>query len=174
MNVFIDCGCWLGDHIEKYRKKYPDYKFYGFEPIKEYANEARKRNPNAEIIEKAVWIKNEKRVFYKGKSQGSTLFKSKTTDEVGERGEVEVDCIDFSEWLNKNFKKTDKVIVRMNMEGAEYPVLEKMLREKTIHLPERIMCEWHVKKIDEISTERHNRLEDKLKQLDNFEASPSR
>lgn len=57
--------------------------------------------------------------------------------------DMEVDCIDFSDFLIKNVSKEDYVICKMDIEGAEFEIIPKLLEEKTINLIDEIYIEWH-------------------------------
>lgn len=54
-----------------------------------------------------------------------------------------VDCIDLSDFIIKNFNKTDNIIVKMDIEGSEYHTLEKMIEDKSIDYISKIFVEWH-------------------------------
>jgi FkbM family methyltransferase len=56
---------------------------------------------------------------------------------------IQVNCIDFSNYLKKNFTKDDYVICKMDIEGAEYDVLGKLIDDNTIDLIDEIYIEWH-------------------------------
>lgn len=52
-------------------------------------------------------------------------------------------CIDFSQFVKDNFSPEDVIIVKMDIEGAEYNVLEKMIRDDTLKMIDFIAVEWH-------------------------------
>lgn len=56
---------------------------------------------------------------------------------------INVNCIDFSEYLQNNIQKNDFVICKMDIEGAEYEVLKKLIKENTIDLIDELYIEWH-------------------------------
>jgi len=57
--------------------------------------------------------------------------------------EVEVPRIDLSEWIIKNLEQDDFIILKMDIEGAEYDVLEKIVNTDAIKYIDRIYIEWH-------------------------------
>lgn len=59
--------------------------------------------------------------------------------------ETTVPCLDLSEWIKKNCKLDDLLIIKLDIEGAEYMVLEKMINDKTIDLVDHIFIEWHAR-----------------------------
>ncbi len=65
-------------------------------------------------------------------------------NEVGEwTDSVTVPCIDFSTWL----EWLGPAAVKMDIEGAEYPILEKMITYGTDRLMQPLLVEWHDHKL---------------------------
>lgn len=56
---------------------------------------------------------------------------------------IEINCIDFSKYLEENINEKDYVICKMDIEGAEYEVLGKLIDDNTIDLIDEIYIEWH-------------------------------
>ena len=56
---------------------------------------------------------------------------------------INAKCIDFSEYLKNNITKDDYVVCKMDIEGAEYEVLGKLIDDDTIDLIDEIYIEWH-------------------------------
>jgi FkbM family methyltransferase len=54
-----------------------------------------------------------------------------------------VPCFDFSEFLIQNFTKDDHIVIKMDIEGAEYDVLEDMIRRDVISWIHHIAIEFH-------------------------------
>lgn len=80
----------------------------------------------------------------------------------------EVSCFDFSLFLKENFSKEDNIIVKMDIEGSEYDVLEKMIADGTMEYINHISVEWHsrfFKNKEEIEIREKN-LIDKIKSYD--------
>ena len=174
MKVFIDCGAYTGDTIKEFfnwgsivddPKK---YKIYAFEPnpnMQKPLLDIESQYNNITYISKAVWTKNKAIKFAVDKSGdplGSTAMKSKTN--IWDKfPKITVEAIDFSAWL-KQFEN-DEVIIKMDIEGAEFPVLEKMIKDKTIHIPKIILVEFHPNKVREYTTTNKNELIQKIKDL---------
>lgn len=57
--------------------------------------------------------------------------------------DMDVNCIDFSSFLKNNVNKEDYVLCKMDIEGAEYEVLGKLIDDNTINLIDEIYIEWH-------------------------------
>ena len=54
-----------------------------------------------------------------------------------------VECIDFSQWVKESFSKNDYIIMKMDIEGFEYKVLPKMIKDNTIQYVDELIIEWH-------------------------------
>ncbi len=56
---------------------------------------------------------------------------------------IKVKCFDFSSFIKENFNKEDYIIVKLDIEGAEYEVLDKLFIDGTIDYINHIYVEWH-------------------------------
>lgn len=80
---------------------------------------------------------------------GSTVMKAKENI-WNTMPHIKVRCFDFSNWI-KQFKN-DYLIVKMDIEGAEFPILEKMIKDKTIKLINQLWVEMHPNKVREYTS----------------------
>jgi len=56
---------------------------------------------------------------------------------------INVECIDFSQWMKNNLSPDDHIVLKMDIEGSEFAVLPKMLQDKTIGWANALIIEWH-------------------------------
>lgn len=163
MNAYIDLGTCYGLFISRFKisSMYkPDFKIYAWEcnpflKTREYGDDVIH-------IRKAAWIYDGEMDFYmsiRGKPyvQSCTAYKNKRTGYIDPVHPVKVSCVDFSKWLKENFKIEDYVIIKCNIEGAEYDIFEKCIADGTINLVKELHIQWHWNKI-KIPIERHNKL----------------
>jgi len=147
--IFIDVGSGDCTDIKNFRKKNKGFIYYAIDPSSNYLekwDKLKKQISKIYFINKAAWITDGKVTFYEQRNdnpQGSTIVKEK--QRVESMFETIVEGFDFSEWL-KQFKD-DYVIINMDIEGAEYDVLSKMIDDGTITIPKRIYYENHAHKI---------------------------
>jgi FkbM family methyltransferase len=144
--VFVDCGAHEGETILAFEnstlfKKHP-WSMVSFEPNPLLFPQLPQR-PFLSTIEEAVWIKDEELVL--SFSEQETLAGSVVSTVVpgGDVKAVKVHAIDFGQWLDRNYTKKDVVYVKFDIEGAEYPVLEQMLKDGTMTLVDRLYIEFH-------------------------------
>lgn len=160
MNILLDCGSNVGQGYEILSKKLnvdSNWDVYMFEPNKKCVDILNNKYNNFNIFNKAVWTVNEKRKltleycpYFNDWIGGATHIIETDNyikpvyikDEYLKAGDY-VDCIDFSEFLSFTFNKNDKIILKFDIEGAEFDVLDKMINDKTIFLISTIYVEWH-------------------------------
>lgn len=151
--MFIDAGAHSGESISLYLDKNPQLKgcnVYLFEPNPQYAQELKELEGNKtyNIIYKpeAVWTKNEELSFFIAEDQwgdlGSTLLPEKR-EKLDLQHPLEVKAIDFAEFLQSNCTSQDYVIVKLDIEGAEYQVIDHLIKTNSIRLIDEILVEWH-------------------------------
>ena len=167
MNYFIDAGANNGCSARVFRKKYDptnSFHIYSFEIDPDF-KDCFIDIPNLTFINKAVWVENGVMPFYRSGRvcrDGGTLLKEKITGELDLHNPIQVETIDFSEWFLHNFNSDDYIILKMDIEGAEYVVLEHMLDTKAFALVDELWIEWHYAKVG-ISKKRHDALVSRIK-----------
>ena len=57
--------------------------------------------------------------------------------------EVKVPCIDFSRWILENFSQDDYIILKMNVEGSEYEIFDKMFKDGSIKFIKELWGDLH-------------------------------
>lgn len=147
MNVYIDCGAYNGDTADcnNLFEFDADYKIaYEANPL--LYSKIPKFAYN-EIHNKAVWIKNTNTIFYVDQSEtpmGSTLMFSKKT---GKLTPINIKTVDLAHILEKY--KDENVLVKMDIEGAEFLVLEHLIRTGTDKYIDTLYVETHENKVPE-------------------------
>jgi len=165
MKYFIDGGANNGCSVRVFRELYDkdeEYYIYSFEADPRFAKYFNDLNKHT-FINKAIWIEDTTLPFYveTSPSPGSTLMIEKKTCNLDKENPVMVPAIDFSVWFLKTFNEDDEIILKLDIEGAEYDVLEKMLEDGSFSYVDRLLIEWHGIKCC-IPKERHNALIAKL------------
>lgn len=172
-NIFLDCGGNIGQSIDLFKESpmySPDFIIYSFEPAPMLSKKYRNRT---DIIfsDKAVWINDSIMDFYIGQKHhgvGSTLKKEKFSGHPDFNHPIKVHGFDFSKWIIDNFTKEDYIILKMDIEGAEYDVLEKMIIDGSINYIKKAFVEFHYNKMS-INKERHFTLINKLQKINGLE-----
>ena len=154
--IVVDLGCFPHRHeisieplIETYR---PDVLF-GFDPWPGLTQGETRVGETRVILErKAAWIEDGEIEYahLRGiRAWDSTVMRAKNLrgewSDARSRKIVRVPCFDFSEWIRT---LPSPPVVKMDVEGAEFPILERMVeRRADTHVAE-LLVEWHDDKME--------------------------
>ena len=153
--IFIDCGA--NDCHQQYDIDYiKGFKIIAFEPNPKFKNSFDGR-PDIVFYPYAVWIKNSKLDFYvEETSIGCSLLPSKIEKDSGMTQQqkdkslnnpIKVESIDLAEYITSTYNKEDLIIIRMDIEGAEYEVIKHLINTKCIDYINELWVEFHDEKV---------------------------
>lgn len=169
--IFIDCGGHCGCSIRKFIKTHLDFECYTFEANPELAKYY--KNLPTTLIQKAVWSKDGEAKFYIGGRWGlesSSLYEKKSN--VDENNFVTVEQTNLGKWIIDNFNKDDYIILKLDVEGAEYEILESMLGDGSIYYLNELHGEEHYDKHGnaiEITAKKRNEIMKKVRSIIDFQ-----
>lgn len=168
---FFDFGSHNGQTIEKARPLFPDVDFFiGFEPVHELYIQAVKKsaayrntlyfNYAVDTLEKNCFATSTIYEDLAHHKLGSSLLPDKY---VKRKVSKEVLCADVVFLFNILTKPEDEIVLKIDIEGKEYDVLEKLLNSGILkERVKKLYVEWHWNKTSSISRERHETLVKKL------------
>lgn len=169
--VYVDCGSNTCRVLADRVRLGLETEFFAFEPqpeLRACVQDVQRRYPEVPIhfLPRAVWVEDGTRDFYlateygQNHKGGSTLLEGhvRNAAKVDYANPVVVETVDLSGWIKRNFARRDHLVVKMDIEGAEYPVLEKMLAEGTIDYVDELFVEFHWQMNVNIARDRHERL----------------
>lgn len=151
--TFIDIGCYDGDTVEQFINwgqligDISDSTVYAFDPInyvdawKDIHDRHIKHVKNIVFDRRAAWIEDTTLEFSPAR-MGSTVMKEKNT--WNSANTVQVPAFDFSTWLQN---VNEDIYIKLDCEGAEYPILEKMIQDGTDKKVKLMFIEWHAEKM---------------------------
>jgi FkbM family methyltransferase len=146
---FIDCGAHCGESILMAKQKFGmDIHVISFEPIPHFANqisEIYKDNDSVQISNSAIWINDKIKKIYVSTdiTDGSSLL-GNAMNNLKSDIYIEIPCVDLSSWILNTFTNEDYIILKLDIEGAEYEVLNKMIDDGSIKLIKELWGEWHI------------------------------
>lgn len=152
--IYIDIGCHDGFSImEFYQGRFGNIdpktvrQSVGIDPLGEKFVtewEAITRAHNTVFMKKAAYVRDGQIEFSEMPNDiSSSIIPAKLNYANGEKKMI--DCFDFSAYV----KSLDEdVVIRMDIEGAEYEVLEKMFEDGTIEQVKYLEIEFHGNKLD--------------------------
>lgn len=155
-HIYIVGGAYKGERIN-YFKEQDIYSAHAWEIFAIEANPyVIDKIPKAKdtvILNRAIWTKDSTIKFYfspQNESLSSIYKKNYNAFYETKYGEWKDDTVpmfiasmDFSQWIKDNFDMKDYIIVSLDIEGAEYDVLKKMLKDNTIQYIDYLLVEFH-------------------------------
>ncbi len=130
--VFIDVGSHIGSSIDGFYTEIEDaaqWKIFAFEPLRFDRLIGRtQRYNNVKCIKAVVGVEDKKIMIFppRDRGEGGTILKGKTTGIIQYQSGVLVEGINFVRWFKENIGEDDFVIIKMNIEGGEYPLLPEL------------------------------------------------
>jgi FkbM family methyltransferase len=160
--LFIDCGGHDGCSALMFLLNNPDHDCVSFEPNPSFW-EHYDGLPTT-LVKSAVYT-------YDGEVEliidpldgdGSTLVEGKQVEFHGtlsnaECPRINVPCVDLSKFVDEKSNQYERITLKLDIEGAEYDILEKMLADGTLRHVDKLYCEFHGHKMD-LPAERHDRI----------------
>lgn len=168
--VFIDCGANLGQSIDNFIKKWVDWREYDI--LSYEANpslvphfERFSSVSNVKFENAAVWMQDGTVDFFlcNQGNASSSLVGTKVTGNLDKKPTT-VRSVDIDRVV-RQYTKEDYVILKMDIEGAEYELLDYMLNKGTFDLIDVLYIEFHTNKVHK--TKRDD--EDLLARLKEYE-----
>jgi FkbM family methyltransferase len=167
--IFIDCGGFDGCSSIKFILKNPHFDSISFEP-----------NPKlwpyftcvpTTLIKKGVSSKNEKRIFFLDNvdGDGSSIIPEKNVifgkkDKNLNCSKITIDCISVPNLVLKLSENYSHIILKLDVEGAEYDILEELIAQNIIKKITKVYVEFHWQKCN-FSKDRHRNLLLRLRKL---------
>ncbi len=164
--IFVDGGASIGQTIDHFYKtlgcSFKPWQIHAFEP-NPYVLKHIKPRPNLIIHNKALWERAQEMEFFFNRDaslSGSLLdeLKPSSTDVI------RVEAINFGDWLRENFRESDFIWVKFDIEGAEYAVLESMLADDSVKYIDFLTVEFHPHLRKGWSKEKDRMLADQIRQ----------
>lgn len=133
--VFIDCGAYIGDTVDSFVNRVPNYKrIVCFEPDEQnFKILEKKRLHDFYPIKAGVWIENTSLSFRDDIANGS--FVSENSDDMTTR--VKVVSIDSIQ------ECAEATFIKMDIEGSELPALKGATKTILKNHPKLAICIYH-------------------------------
>lgn len=142
--IFIDAGFWEGRALEIYKQKGlvdDSWTIYAFEPnpVLDVQHDIDRIGLPVKFIKKAVWTEDGRKTFkISGRPDAASLT---GTSGHGDSQIVRVQTIDFSKFVSN--LPNEPIICNMDIEGAEFFILPKMIEDGSIDKIDILEVEFH-------------------------------
>ncbi len=157
--IFIDCGGYDGCSAVKFMIANPTFDCISFEPnpvLWPFYN-----NVPTTLIRKAAYTHWGKCSFWidDHDADGSSVIEGKQIDFHGRTAneqcrKIEVECVDLADLVRDLSEIYQRIILKLDVEGAEYDILERLLNEGLLDRVTHIYAEFHWHKCG-VSEDRH-------------------
>jgi len=144
--VFIDLGTRNGDSTKMFLSKYPNasqFEIHMFECDPAFEEDLKKIQQGKNNIfyhRQAAWIEETDMTFGLA-GGGSSLLQTQLNDK--QSNFIVVKAIDFIAWLHSNFSMDDFLLVKMDIEGAEFKIISKLIETENYKLIDTLLLECH-------------------------------
>ena len=146
--IVVDLGCFPHrDEIslELLLERYRPAVLHGFDPWPDLVEGETEVDGTRVVLERrAAWVEDGQIEFahVSGlRGWDSTVMRDKNARNEWARADaIQVPCFDFSAWLRG---LPERPIVKLDVEGAEFPILERLVDEGTDLLVAELLVEWH-------------------------------
>jgi FkbM family methyltransferase len=153
MKVFLDCGSRIGESVDRLCSTDPSahsYDIHMFEPNPVCYDILCKNTHYEDCKKHQVAVSDHEGTarlwgcVKTNTSVGSTLEHSKAEwDKVSADDYLDVPTIDLSQFIKDNFKPEDCIILKLNVEGSEYCVLEGLLKSGVAEMIDTYFVDFH-------------------------------
>ena len=156
--IFLDCGSYHGNSARHFQKTFPrgnEFKIHCFEANKEF--EKYYEGIGAELHQVVVWDEDGPVKFFNTGGQGSSVFEDKSVyyENYEKKSDESLPGIDINRWIKENTDPDDYIILKLNVEGAEYKILQSLVKNGTIERINRLYVDWHCGKTENVSIDEH-------------------
>ena len=161
--IFIDAGANTGISIKLFLNRYPnsqEFEIHSFEPNPHLHKKLSEYSDRATIYHKAVYTEDTTLDFYLSNIHlASTLRIDKLTGGISQNNKIKVEAIDIAKFIKNNFNKEDYIILKLDIEGAEYDILPHLIEEGMFDgWINELFGEFHYKKLSLVTLSEHENL----------------
>jgi FkbM family methyltransferase len=158
IDALIDCGANLGQGYERIIRylNYTPKTVYMFDILPNACKVLKERYQNAIVFQKGVWCASETRIVKQENAHIDNIenvgHESNILEDNHKKTEsglaatwntYEIDCINLSDFLKNTFLRNENIFLKLDIEGCEYEVLDKLIADNTINLINTLHVEWH-------------------------------
>ena len=148
--VFLDVGAHVGQTLEEVtRPKYAFRTIYSFEPMPIQFNHlvrAFRSYDNVQLCDYGLGDSTRTTTLYGANEHcESSIYADKT--DVASIMQTECVIVDASNWFSRNLTSDDTVIMKINTEGSEIPIMYSLIESKEIFKIHNVMLDFDCRRV---------------------------
>lgn len=147
--AFIDLGAGSGDDIKGFYqldKSHADWEIFAFEPNPTRTKGIKQQYPNANVFTAAAGVSDGTMKLYLGNHPNTSSLKIEKKS-INKNKYLNVEVIDLVRWMKAEFCEDDQIIMVIDIEGAEYDLLERLREEGMWSWINELYVEFHGEKL---------------------------
>lgn len=165
--IFIDGGANNGSSVRLFKDRYPgadQFEIHSFECHPGFRQYFTNKIEGVTFYPKALSVSSGTANFYLGRTPlSSTLRTDKTSGNIQYSHPIQVETIDLAEFIKSTFNKEDQIVLKLDVEGAEYDILPHLLDHEIFDgWVDELFGEWHPHKLTEVTANMHDNLVERL------------
>lgn len=145
--VFLDVGAHLGETLEAVREpRWGFDRIYCFEPaevcwpaIEAVAAE----DDRVELCRFGLWLRDDRVALHDPGEIGASMIEAKALSD----SHAQIEVRDAARWFAAHLGEDDTVVAKINCEGAECDILDRLIEGGQIHQLDELVVHWDVRKI---------------------------
>ena len=154
--IFLDCGSYDGCSVRKFTDLYDsqkEFEYFSFEG-NPHLFKYHPVHDRCTFVPNIVSDSEEEKTFYvHGTTGGSTTSEVKNKRyrqkyhhvRFGDAHKVTYNPIVLWRFIKENFSKDDHIVLKLDVEGEEYCILESLIENNCLNYINNIYIEWHGK-----------------------------
>ena len=162
-NIFILLGAGSGNDIPEFHREYgKDWEIYAWEANPALTGKLKKRFPGINVVSAAAHTEDGTINLYLGKNYNNSSLDLRKVN-VKEHTFHSVRAINFINWMKEHCTPEDRIVLVMDIEGAEFSLLPVMSAEGMIGWLDEFYMEFHGRKLDGFDMNVENQWIEQLK-----------
>lgn len=152
--IFVDVGGHTGQTLDEVtRPKYAFRTIFCLEPMpRQFTHllRAYRSFDNVQVLDYGLGDSTRTATIYGSNERfESSIFADK--NDVATIDQTECVIVDATNWFSRNTTEDDTIIVKLNCEGSEVPILDNLIDSGMIHRIHNVMVDWDARKIPSIA-----------------------
>ena len=152
--VFLDVGCHVGQTLDEVtRPKYQFRTIYAFEPMAiqfQHIMRAYRAYENVQVFDYGLGDSTRTATLYGANEHcESSIYADK--NDVSTIMQTSCAIVEASNWFERNITEDDTVIMKINAEGSEIPIMNNLIDSGLIHRIHNVMLDFDCRKVPSIA-----------------------